>query len=255
MIDDLEPCGCTDFEAHPEDPDECWTCEHIKEEHESSGFFRKCLVGGGVPAMEHDLPFTVEEVEKAIERPMADWARDCHSVSLAIVKSGLVEGRVARGVCSGVGAQHSWVVVGDDCYDHDAQIIDPTLWSYRDDVEGIWTGSIGHGWHAPHGAGSIWAWGRPTPFGGEPISLTPSTPLSKDASAFLALIGPLDRDGWAYFVSNAPVEGWPAAEIISAVADTKRLAHFIPIDRLGMLTDRNPGGLYLPGDERETADA
>jgi hypothetical protein len=48
-------------------------------------------------------------------------------------------------------------------------------------------------------------------------------------------------------VSHAPVLGWPAGEIIEAVCDTPGLGEVIvPVDRIGMLTDRNPDGLYLP---------
>lgn len=50
-------------------------------------------------------------------------------------------------------------------------------------------------------------------------------------------------------------QNWPAAEIIAAIDDTKALSALVPIDILGMLTDRNPSGLYLPGDEKETSDA
>jgi hypothetical protein len=45
---------------------------------------------------------------------------------------------------------------------------------------------------------------------------------------------------------GSPVHGWPAAEIVAAIADTPSLAAYVPIDLLGMLTDRNPGKLYLP---------
>ena len=42
----------------------------------------------------------------------------------------------------------------------------------------------------------------------------------------------------------APVEDWPAGEIFAAMDDTEGLKALVPIDKLGMLTDRNPGGLY-----------
>jgi hypothetical protein len=42
------------------------------------------------------------------------------------------------------------------------------------------------------------------------------------------------------------VEGWPAAEIIDAIYNTPELTTWVPIDIVGMLTDRNPKGLYLP---------
>lgn len=33
----------------------------------------------------------------------------------------------------------------------------------------------------------------------------------------------------------------------------ERLGHFVPIDIVGMLTDLNPAGLYLPDDEKVVA--
>ena len=53
-------------------------------------------------------------------------------------------------------ARHSWVVLGDDCYHERALIVDPTLWSYDDTVEGVWVGSYRDRRHRPHGKGSIW---------------------------------------------------------------------------------------------------
>lgn len=175
--------------------------------------------------------------------PLGRWARDCHAASLYVVRSGVLgpEACVARGVCRGVGGQHSWVVLGDP-YDQSRRIVDPTLWSYDPTVVGIWTG-FGVERHRPHGSGSIWDWGRPEGDGGEPIALTPKTPLSEEAEFFLDMLGPLDRAGWMR-LSGAPVGGWPAAEIIAAMDDTPALEPLVPIDILGMLTDRNPGGLY-----------
>lgn len=186
----------------------------------------------------------IEEVLAPLER----WSCQCHAASITVVKSGVVApARVARGTCTGVFGQHSWVVLGDDCYDDDAEIIDPTLWSYDDSVEGIWTGTYQDGRHRPHGKGSIWEWGRPDEASGPVIELTPRQPFSDEAQDFLDLLGPLDEEGWAV-LAHAPVEGWPAKEILSAMLDTKELGHRIPIDIVGMVTDRNPGGLYLKGD-------
>jgi len=177
--------------------------------------------------------------------PLEDWSHRCHEASIALVKAG-VGFRVARGGCTGVGSQHSWVVVGNNCYDPDAVIIDPTLWSYRDDVEGIWVGKAKTGWHRPHGAGNIWDWGKPHTSGGQMISLYSSgNRLSDGVKAFLDLLGPLDMQGWCALLSHAPVGGWPAKEIVEAAYKTKELKMLIPIDRVGMLTDLNPGGLYL----------
>ena len=187
-----------------------------------------------------DLPFTIEAVAAA--GPMEDWHGDCHAVSLAIIRAGLVEGRVARGSCTGVPSQHSWIALGD-CYDRYAPIIDPTLWCYRDDVDGIWTGSIDSGLHEPHGYGSIWAWGRPRHGDGPDIEIDHEG-LSSEALSFLQLVEPLDLKGWST-LAHAPVLGWPAAEIIDRLADHPQISTHIPIDRVGMLTDRNPKGLYL----------
>jgi hypothetical protein len=184
---------------------------------------------------------------EAVLDPLSDWALQCHAASIRLVKSGVLDGpcRVARGSCSGVGGQHSWVVLGDDCFDDAAAIIDPTLWSYRSDVEGIWTGSYEDGMHTPHGKGSIWAWGRPNEAAfGQEVTLTPRKPWSTEAQAFLDRLGPLDRRGWI-MLAHAPVEGWPAGEIIDAMCESG-LSAFVPIDIVGMLTDRNPSGLYLP---------
>jgi len=191
------------------------------------------------------------EVEAALA-PLSRWATQCHAASLALVKSGLFEqARVARGTCDGVPGQHSWVVLGDDCYAADAQIIDPTLWSYSTDVEGVWYGSYRDGWHRPHGKGSIWQWGRPDAALGEVLALTPRRPWSRSAEGFLGILGPLDLQGWIQ-LAHAPVEGWPAAEIIDAICETphptmprQTLEGYVPIDIVGMLTDRNPSGLYL----------
>lgn len=184
-------------------------------------------------------------IAEALRGDLSLWAGQCHAASLEVVRSGLFPGaRVARGVCKGVGSQHSWVVLGDP-YDKKTAIVDVTLWSYRDDVEGIWRGSGRAAWHRPHGSGSIWKWGRPAPATGEPVELTPSRPLSREARDFLDLLGPLDHEGWA-MLAHAPVEGWPAAELVRAMYETESLRLQVPIDIVGMLTDINPAGLYLP---------
>lgn len=172
-----------------------------------------------------------------------DTARDCHSVSIRLVNAG-VPGRVARGSCQGVGSQHSWIVLGPDVYAPDARIIDATLWSYDDEVEGVWHGTARDGLHVPHGAGSIWEYGQPQSSGGPIIELVTREPLSSDAQLFLDLLGPLDVRGWA-MLAHAPVGGWPAEEIIGVMYDTPALSALVPIDVVGNLTDRNPGDLYL----------
>lgn len=179
--------------------------------------------------------------------PFEKWARQCHAISLKLVKSGLLgPARVARGACDGVGGQHSWIVLGDDCYSRKALIVDPTLWSYDSTVKGISVSlNSRDGRHTPHGAGNIMEWGKPQRGGGPVIRLTPEETLSEMAVFFLEeMLGPLDRQGWAS-LSSAPVEDWPAGEIFAAMDDTEELKTLVPIDILGMTTRRNPGGLYF----------
>jgi hypothetical protein len=175
--------------------------------------------------------------------PLDGWAAQCHAASLQLVRSGVLgPSRVARGSCRGVGGQHSWVVLGDDCYHPLAKIVDPTLWSYDKTVSGIWVGTANVR-HQPHGAGSIWNWGRPDAASEEPLELTPDRPWSPEASAFLDLLGPLDQRGWV-MLAHAPVEGWPAGEVIEAMVNSG-LGGYVPVDIIGMVTELNPNGLYL----------
>jgi hypothetical protein len=186
----------------------------------------------------------IARIADAIGRPFENWARDCHGVSLAVLRTGIFgRGRIARGMAVGVGSQHSWIVLGDNCYDEDAPVVDPVLWSYRDDVEGIYVGDRDEYGHRPHGDYPCFAGGMPCWHGGELIELTPDTPLKPWAQAFLATLGPLDLHGWAE-VAHMGVFGWPAAPIITAMYETPALRALIPIDIVGMLTDKNPGNLY-----------
>lgn len=184
-------------------------------------------------------PPTVEEIELILE-PGGHMAyfHHCHGASVAIVGSGKLEGRarVARGRCEGVGGQHSWVVLSDDVYDEDAYIVDPTLWSYRDDVDGIYIGPADRFGHTPHGAGSIWTYDKPDLPSG-PVIPCPGD-LSEDAALFLSMAAPLglDRAGWGVLL-HSPVGGWPAAEIITAAHADRQLAAMVPVDILGHLTE------------------
>lgn len=192
------------------------------------------------------------DVIKLAERVGADaerWFHNCHGASLTIVKAEIFpRARVARGHARGVGiGQHSWVALGDPYYPN-TEIIDPTLWSYDPSVQRVWRGRLKDGVHHPHGEGVIYNVGKPHNWREGDIALTPREPLGKFATAFLESIGPLDRRGWSE-LANSPVGGWPAGEIIAAMLDTPELAPFVPIDIAGMTTNRNPGGLYLPGDE------
>lgn len=193
--------------------------------------------------------FSIEDVEKAINLHFHRWRNNCHSVSLAMVKSDLFEGprRVARGCCDGVSCQHSWIVLGRNCYIPDA-LVDPTLWAYDSEVEGIWYGSKEDSRHHPLGEGLIFDWGMPMNHGGEHIELE----LSGVAAAWMDLLPrPHDTRLWHSLLSEAPAQGWPAAEITAAAYNDERLKALIPIDRVGMLTDINPGGLYLPNNWRQ----
>jgi hypothetical protein len=186
-----------------------------------------------------------------ILNPLERWAQQCHAASHKLMTSGRFgDCRVARGSCSGVGGQHSWLVIGHDCYDRNATIIDPTLWSYDKEVNGIWVGQMNERYH-PHGSGSIWEWGRPDhAVPGQEMELTPREPWSDEAQLFLEMLGPLDKKGWI-LLAHAPVEGWPSGEIIDAMCESG-LGAYVPIDIVGMVTDRNPSGLYLPEKEPST---
>lgn len=194
---------------------------------------------------------TEREFKEATGRPLSYFHHDCHNASAALVRSGVLgECRVARGSCPGVSGQHSWVVLGMDCYDHEATVIDPTLWSYDPRVKGIWQGLANELPHEPPRMGSIWEWGKPAPATGDVIELDRAG-LSEQACVFLELLGPLDRRGWMCLANDAPVQEWPAGEIYGAMYEDARLDTFVPIDLIGMLTDKNPMGVYLPGGELE----
>lgn len=188
---------------------------------------------------------TLTDIEKHAG-PWESWAQQCHAVSLAIVRSGLLttsDARVARGAARGVFGQHSWIVLGTDCYDPRAELLDPTLWSYdhaRSPL--LLVTDMTRETHRPHGFGSIFGCGMPCSGGGEPIELDPAS-LDADARSFLRLLGPLDIRGWMQLL-HSPVGGWPADKIVAAAYADQRLRALIPIDLVGMLTDLNPEGLY-----------
>jgi len=181
-----------------------------------------------------------DEIGVRIEK----WPGRCHEVSLAILRTGRFgRGRMCRGTAPGITSQHSWFVLGDDCYAEDAIVVDPTIVPatlgepyivVRKGLEG----------HKPHGSGSIWTWGQPTTGGGPDVELNPAVKaeLGPAARAFLRMIEPLDASGWAV-LAHAPVGGWPAGEIFTAM-DASGMGGLIPIDVRGMITDLNPSGLY-----------
>ena len=196
--------------------------------------------------------FTEDEVEEAIG-PLDKWAKNCHGASLALVRSGLMSdtSRVARGWLSpGVMSQHSWAVEGDP-YDPD-WIIDITAWSYDvvrrgQPVPRVWIIDGHQEGHAPHGIGNIFRGG--VPLCGDGPSIEIGTELSAEASSFIDLVATennrtgLDHRGWQSLLSSAPVQGWPAKEIITAASRNDRLSIIITVDRIGMLSD-NPGEMY-----------
>lgn len=181
------------------------------------------------------------------------WAGNCHAASLEVVRWLRTEhgipARVARGGHPEIGV-HSWAILGEDPWDPRATIVDPTLLEYRNRKQpgqdlGVWIGEAHPKGHTPHGGmKTIWAVGRPPLPTGPLVELTPSFTLSRAAKSFLATLGPLDRDGWLLLASACPPLGWTSGEVYAAMDDTEGLSALVPIDRLGMLTDRNPGGLY-----------
>ena len=201
-------------------------------------------------ALERLAHLPVLDYEQAIGRSLTDWTRDCHGVSLALVRSGLVtevtghRARVARGYAAGVDSQHSWIVLGDDCYGATVPVLDLTLWSYLPKAPVVYTGMAGALPHRPHQSDSIFAAGMPTNQGGPVVELTPSKPLGLRAEGFLRILGPLDARGWSQ-LAHSPMQDWPSSDIVSAMYETKELTALIPIDIVGMLTEHNPGELYF----------
>lgn len=191
-------------------------------------------------------------LEEAMGGPLSGHYHDCHNGSLRVARTGLFgTARVARGGCKGVPGQHSWIVIGEppqgsarpDPYDPNAVIADPTLWSYQGAEPYVYFARNSMKTHVPHSSGSIWACGHPASCPPErAVELAWREPPSKAAEVFLGVLGPLDRSGWAE-LAHYPVGGWPAGEIIGAIADTLGDA-VVPIDVLGMVTERNPHGLY-----------
>lgn len=195
---------------------------------------------------------SADQIADEIGLPVGRWPNNCHSVSLKVLRTGRFgPGRIARGWAQGVGSQHSWIVLGDNVYDRAATVVDPTILA-AGPIPKIWVGP-NRRMHQPHGAGTIYESGPPQAGDGTPIELSGTAALSRGARMFLEACGPLDLRGWMS-LANGPMEGWPAGEIVRAILDTPRLAAIVPIDIAGMITDRNPKGLYLapeaPGAQR-----
>lgn len=204
-----------------------------------------------------DAAADAEKLGELIGVPYETWSGKCHEVSFKLLSTGLLgPGRIARGWADAVVGQHSWIVLGPDVYARDAVIVDPTIrpylvahriWLNAEGILADYASALGH---QAHGAGSIWEGPhKPCPSGGPVIGLTPSFELSGAAKLFLSddVLGPLDRRGWGQ-LANGPMEQWPAAEIIAAMDDTPALKALVPVDILGMVTDRNPKKCYLTKD-------
>jgi hypothetical protein len=197
---------------------------------------------------------TEEIILKAMKRNTShfqrydDFAYNCHAVSWALIRTGLLgEGgpnlRIARGACHGVGGQHSWVVIGHP-YNQRATIVDLTLWSYSPNQPRIWIGSMLTGFHRPKGCDIVFDGPKPESGDGDPLPLD-ITGLSGEAQWFVAYLGPLDARGWGSLWSNCGMLGWPAKEILEAFLDQyPDLTALVPIDIVGMVTDRNPQETY-----------
>jgi hypothetical protein len=179
------------------------------------------------------------------------WARQCHAASLALVRTGLLsnKARVARGFHRHIMGQHSWVVIGNP-YLRSAKILDPTLWSYEGAPPALVVYRHGNAEdYFPKGAGKIDLTAlnlhaRSMSRNAEVIRL--DVGMNKEARDFLAHITPprgMTFECW-HALANAPIEGWPAKAIITAMAQHDRLKALVPIDVVGMLTDLNPGKLY-----------
>jgi hypothetical protein len=197
---------------------------------------------------------TEETIVKAMWRDRShygtfdDFAHDCHAVSWGLIRSGLLGTggpnlRVARGACRGVGGQHSWVVMGDP-YDETATIVDLTLWSYDAKQPRIWIGSMLSGLHRPKGFQLIFDGPKPDA-GSDPPLLLDTENMSDRARTFIQMIGPLDARGWVELWSRCGMLGWPSAEILDAfLTQYPDLTALVPIDIVGMVTDRNPQETY-----------
>jgi hypothetical protein len=206
----------------------------------------------------NELPST-DEIADAIEIPTERWRDNCHVVSLAAVRSGLLgepgpSCRVVRGFAAGYGVhgQHSWIALGRP-FDPSTRIMDLTahVWG---EVSGIVASTVGEAFagflryergHVLHGyrSGSIFDFGRPE-YDGSDVAVLDRAGLSDLACSFLDMLGPLSIANWVALVTY-PHGGWPAHEICEAVCrQFPRVRVLLPIDVLAHVTDRNPDGLY-----------
>jgi len=199
----------------------------------------------------HDL--TVPMVEEAIGIPRDRWSRQCHAVSLAIVRSGLVKGRVLRGYCDGVEGQHSWIALdtANDAFEREVEILDPTLWSYDDKVKDyLWWGT-NLARHRPHGSGRFFDYGCPIGDGKDIVGLnTCGIPGNRILRIMESTGFDYSLRAWSAFFNSGhfAYTAGGASDIIHAACFNTDLCALIPIDIVGNLTSINPDGLYMQGD-------
>ena len=204
----------------------------------------------------------IEVVAEAIDCPPEDWMGQCHTVSLAIVQSGLLGEpgpacRVVRGAANyAIGSQHSWICLGEP-YDPRAIYVDYTAHQWKGNdlanvvvatakqaYEDFQDATIPRG-HAIHGYNptSIWKFGRPHPGRGEHFMLD-ARELSDEAKSFVSVLGPMDADAWAD-LCEYPQGAWPYKEIARAViAQVPTAQTRLRIDIYSMAGDLNVDGLY-----------
>lgn len=187
---------------------------------------------------------------------LTQWRHRCHAASLRLVRSGALPtgSRVARGVTTHLGGQHSWVVVGDgtglaDPYARDAVILDPTAWSYQDGelaTPAVWAGQAVD--YTPHGAtGNDARLGLPRPASYADVIQPDEAALAAapaEVFMFFARNGSLDHHGW-WALMRCSVDTYPASAMLALMMATPALRALVPVDVLGMATTANPGELYF----------
>lgn len=96
----------------------------------------------------------VEQIADTLSWPFEAWAHQCHAVSIAFVKRGIVPAgsRVARGTARGIGGQHSWVVVQTD---GSGELADCGHRDGRHDVTVAPSAALAKAWAAGYDAGDL----------------------------------------------------------------------------------------------------
>lgn len=188
---------------------------------------------------------TIQDIVEVTDLPRSAWHTNTKQVAHDLVRSGLLPTcRVVVGFVSGVEGEHSWVTTSWDVYDKYALIVDPTMWTFRADIPDVWMGTLHDGLHHPKGEGFIWDSGYPENSSFQDTILLPQNGLSTYAKYFLSRVEPLNVAGWTALM-RLPMQGWPAGEILARMKEVPTLAPLVPEDLEGMLTEKNPGNLYL----------